>query len=306
MINRTILLEDVSAMAGQDAAAVITINCPRGYRYKDITLKARRSNNLTLTTAQAFGEIQVKMGGGIQRRADCVKLDAINGLNGAGYASQLVGTSGTDMQRHLKIFMEEPWRTRIRTNSVDTNALGWKTGWLSSNKPLQISVAMPAAGAGLTWSLSAEATISDDDDGKTNAIIKWEQSVMNAAAITTMSNLDNGLKADDRIVQLSIFDGTTALGVLSTVRLEVGSIVIKQDQTALALSSELVAAGMSPATAIAIAPSHHIVFDKNDALDDTLPVGFISSLLKLTYVTGSEPTGSVPYVLQTFGAPNRS
>ncbi len=310
MINRTIQLEDVSAMPGANAPGTVNITCPRGYRYKDITLKLKRTDYAAVAVATTLGEIQVRMGGGIQRRADAARLDAINALNGAGYASQAYGaafTAADPGERHLKIYFEEPWRTRIRNNSVDPNALGWKTGWLPNNKPMQLSLAcLAAVGAGQTWNISAEASISDDDDGQPNPIIRWNSDFMNVnGSVVNLSNLDNGLQKTDRIEQISIFDGTTTAGTLANLRLEIGSIVVKQDQTLRSLISELINAGMAPATANAIANAAHIVFDKNDALDDTLPVGFISSLLKLTY-SPTAAVGTIPYVTQIYGQPNHS
>lgn len=301
MINRTIQLEDIASPPPAGGGTCI-INCPRGYRYKSVTIKYKRSDAVASAIAH-ITEVQVRMGGGIQRRATGVQIDAINALNGAAYASQQYGAAAAGNELHLKIYFEEPWRTRIRANSVDNNQLGWKTGWLPSNKSLQIAVTM--ASMAVAPVMSAEAEISDDDDGQPNSILKWNSDIANyAGQVVSLSNLDNGLKADDRIAQLSCFDPTGATADSAVHRLEVGSIVVKQDQTKRALITELIHAGMSPASATAILAGSHIVFDKNDALDDTLPVGFISSLLKITYA-GTLSSG-MPYITQVFGAPNRS
>lgn len=298
MINRTIQLEDITAQA---SGGTFVINCPAGLRYKDITLKLRNSGNTTVASSVVAG-FEVRLGKGIQRRGTGVQLDALNALNGAGYASQAYGTSGTDYERHLKFFFEEPWRTRVRNSSVDPNALGWKTGWAGQNNALQIAVTLGAITAPM---ITAEATVSDDDDGKANPIIRWNQdNATPNGSLVAVANLSNGLKSDDRIVQLSVFDGTTTAGVISTIRLELGPVVLKQDQTLRALISELINAGMAPATANAIANGAHIVFDKNDSLDDSIPVGFISSLLKLNYSTNA--VGAVPYITQVFGNPATS
>lgn len=304
MINRTIQLEDITAMPAANTAGTFVVNCPPGFRYKDITLKLKNSTNVTFNSS-SITAIEARMGGGIQRRASGARLDAINALNGAGYASQAYGTSGTDYERHLKLYFEEPWRTRILSNSVDPNMLGWKTGWAGRNKPLQLAVTVAALGASIAPVISAEATVSDDDDGKPNTIIRWNQDDATPnGSLVAVSNLSNALKADDRLVQLSVFDGTSTAGVVSSIRMELGPVVVKQDQTLRALTSELVGSGMSPATANAIANAAHLVFDKNDSLDDSIPVGFISSLLKLTYSTN--PAGSVPYITQVLGSPATS
>lgn len=304
MINRVIQLEDITAMPAANTAGTFVINCPSGLRYKDITLKLKNSGNTTFNSS-SITNVEARLGKGIQRRCSGVQLDAINSLNGASFASQAYGTSGTDYERHLKLYFEEPWRTRVRNNSVDPNALGWKTGWAGQNNALQIAVTVAALGAGVSPSIAASANVSDDDDGKGNAIIRWNQdNATPNGSLVQLANLANGLSNSDRIVQLSVFDGTSTAGVISTIRLELGPVVIKQDQTLRALISELIGAGMAPATANAIANAAHLVFDKNDSLDDSIPVGFVSSLLKLTYSTSA--VGAVPYVTQVFGAPATS
>jgi hypothetical protein len=304
MINRTIQLEDITAMPGANAAGQFVINAPAWLRYKDITLKLANSANTTFASS-SITAIEVRLGKGIQRRCTGVQLDATNALNGASYASQAYGTSGTDYERHLKLYMEEPWRTRTRNNSVDPNALGWKTGWAGQNNSLQIVVSVAALGSGVSPVITAEAMVSDDDDGKPNPIIRWNQdNATPNGSLVSVANLANGLKNDDRIVQLSVFDGASTAGVISTIRLELGPVVIKQDQRLRALTTELITAGMAPATANAIANAAHLVFDKNDSLDDSIPVGFISSLLKLTYSTSA--VGAVPYITQVLGSPATS
>ena len=292
-------------MPAANTAGQFLITLPRGYRYKNITLKLANSANTTIASS-AITAIEVRMGGGIQRRITGARLDALNALNGAEYASQVYGSSGTDYARHLRVFFEEPWRTRIRNTSVDPNMLGWKTGWLPANKPLQLAVTVAALGSGVTAAITAEAEVTDDDDGQPNPIIKYLSEEANANGTTVnITNLDNGLKADDRIVQVSAFNTTDGSPkTVTAVRLEVGSVTVKQDQSINALTTELINSGMSPATANAIANAAHIVFDKNDALDDTLPVGFNSSLLKLTLSAASAAT--LPYVTQVFGMPLRS
>lgn len=291
-------------MPGANAAGTFIINCPPGLRYKDLTLKLKNSANTTFNSS-SITNIEARMGGGIQRRMTGVQLDATNALNGASYASQAYGATGTDYERHLKLYFEEPWRTRIKANSVDPNALGWKTAWAGKNKPLQIAVSVAALGSGVSPVITAEATVSDDDDGKAGAIIRWNSdNATPNGSLVTLSNLSNGLQDADRIVQLSVFDGSSTAGVISTIRLELGPVVLKQDQTLRSLTSELIGAGMAPATANAIANAAHIVFDKNDSLDDSIPVGFISSLLKLTYSTSA--VGAVPYITQVLGAPATS
>lgn len=304
-LNRTIQLEDISAMPQANTAGGVLLTCPRGYRYKNITLKLKNSANTTFNTS-SVPLAEVRGGGGIQRRVSLTRMDAINALNGVEYASQAYGVSGTDYERHIKFYFEEPWRTRIRKDSVDPNTLGWKTGWMPANKPLQIALQVAALGAGVAAMITAEAEVSDDDDGKENAIIKWNQDEANANSTTVnVTNLDNGLKPGEGIVQISAFnttDGTPR--VPSVIRLEAGTTVIRQDQTIRALTTELIGAGMAPATANAIANAAHLVFDKNDALDDALAVGFNSSLLKISLDAASSAV--MPYVTQILGLPNKS
>ena len=121
-------------------------------------------------------------------------------------------------------------------------------------------------GAGIAPVITAEAEITDDDDGQPNPIMRWNTDFANInGSLVNIPNLDNGLKPDDRIEQISIFDGTTIAGTLATIRMEVGSVVVKQDQILRALTSELRKYGMDPASSVAIANAAHLVFDKNDA-----------------------------------------
>jgi hypothetical protein len=303
-LNRTIQLEDISAAPAANTAGQIVITCPRGYRYRGIRLRLANSSNTTFN-ASSITEIQMRQGGGIQRRVSGLRLDALNALNGSAFASQTFGSSGTDYQRILPIFFEEPWRTRIKVNSVDPNMLAWKTAWLPENKPFQIVLSVAALGSGVAATISAEADIADDDDGKQNPIIKWNQDEASInTTVANISNVDNGLKAGEAITQISIFNAADAR-VPSIVRFEAGSTVIKQDQPINSITTELINAGMSPATANAIANAAHIVMDKNDALDDALAVGFRSSLLKVTYA-GSSGASTAPIVTQVFGMPNLS
>jgi hypothetical protein len=304
MLNRTIQLEDITAMPAANTAGQFVINCPSGLRYKNVTIKMKGSTNATIASSAITG-LEVRLGKGIQRRCTGAQLDATNALNGAEYASQAYGSTGTDYERHLKIYMEEPWRTRTLNNSVDPNMLGWKTQWAGQNNALQIAVTVAALGSGIAPVFSAEAEVSDDDDGKPNAIIRWHQdNATPNGTLISIANLANGLKSDDRIVQLSVFDGASTAGVIDTIRLELGPVVVKQDQKLRALTTELINAGMAPATANAIANAAHIVFDKNDSLNDSVPVGFNSSLLKLTYSTAA--VGAVPYITQVLGSPATS
>lgn len=307
-LNTTIQLEDISAMPAANVAGVVIINCPRGYRYRKIRLKFGASNtaNNAAVPITLLGEIQVKAGGGIQRRCNAVRMDAINALNGAQFASRsypkAVGASG---RRHLTIFFEESWRTRIRAQSVDTNALGFKTGWLPSNKPLQISVAIPALGVGVTAVLSAEADVSDDDDGQPSPIVKWNTDEANVGGVTAnIANVDNGLKTGEGILQISAFNTTGNVNTVTQVRFEAGGRVIKQDQGIDEINTELRHADMDPDAANALANAAHLVFDQNDALDDALKVGFGSSLLKFTLSGANGAT--LPYVTQVVGMPNMS
>lgn len=307
MVNRTIQLEDIVGVPAANQQGTVIITVPRGPRVKRIILKVGRSdtaNNAAVPIA-TLGEIQLRMGGGIQRRVDATKLDAENANNGAEYASQsfpnAVGASG---RRNLPIFFEEPWRTRVTKKSVAMEELGWETGWLPANKPLQIAVVIPALGAGVVPVLTAEAVVDDFDSGAPNAIIKWntDDFPINGGTLNVTS-LANGLKADDRVVSISAYNGTGG-GSVNTVRMEVGPVVVKQDQGINELNGELTGYGMSPATANAIANAARIIFDANDALDDTLPTGFASSLIKFGLTAGA--AGSLPLVTQIYGMPNRS
>lgn len=303
MINRTIQLEDISGIPGAGASGTALITCPRGYKYKRITLIYGDGDSAVNTAPPLanIGEIQVRLGGGIQRRMTATQLDAINTLNGAAFTSRtdpinVIGSS----RRHLCIHFEEPWRTRVRNNSVDPNALGLKTLWAPPNKPLQIAVTFPL-NAAATF-ITAEAEVTDDDDGQPSPFIRWNSdAITNTATLASASNLDLGLQKDDRLIQISTF--VPAANLVGT-RLEFGSVVVKQDQTQAALVTELTVAGMNPAGADAILAGNHIVFDKNDALDDAPPVGFSSSILKYT-LTGAG-AGTLPSITQVFGAPNRS
>jgi hypothetical protein len=290
-------------MPTANTAGQVTLTIPRLGRVKNVRLRFANSANTTFALS-SITQVQMKLGGGIQRRATASRWDAINALNGAAYASQAYGTSATDYERFLTLYCEEPWRNRIRANSIDPAALGWKTLWTGSNKPLQIILDVAALGAGVQAAISAEVEFDDNDDGKENAIIKWESDDYNTnSGIASIANIDNGLKAGEGIVQISAF--TTPSGSTPTqVRFEWGKSVIKNDQLIRSLNNELISYGMAPATADAIVAAAHIVLDKNDALDDALAVGVASSLLKVTLSATTATT--LPIVKQVLGLPNKS
>ena len=301
--NFTAKCEDITAMPAANTAGQVTLTIPRLGRVKNIRLRFAKTANTAILLA-AITRIQVKMGGGIQRRTSATRWDAKNALNGAQYASQSYGVSGTDYERFLTLYFEEPWRNRIRSNSIDSAALGWKTLWTNSNKPLQVILDVAALGVGVQAAISAEVEFDDNDDGKENAIIKWEEDDYNAnAGVASISNIDNGLKAGEGIVAISAF--ITPAGTTPTaIRFEWGKTTIKPDQTIRSLNNELSSAGLFPATADAIQVGAHVVLDKNDALDDSLQVGVASSMFKVT-LSGAAAT-TLPIVWEILGLPNKS
>lgn len=296
-------VEDITSMPAANTAGQVTLTIPRLGRVKKIRLRFANSANTTFNLS-SITRIQMKLGGGIQRRTSASRWDALNALNGAAYASQAYGTSGTDYERFLSLYCEEPWRTRIRTNSIDPTALGWNTLWTGSNKPMQVILDVAALGAGVQAAISAEVEFDDSDNGKENAIVKWEEDDYSTNnGIASIANIDNGLKSGEGIVQISSF--TTPAGTTPTaVRFEWGKTVIKNDQTIRSLNNELISAGMAPATADAIVAAAHIVLDQNDALDDALAVGVASSLLKV-WLSATTAT-TLPVVRQILGMPNKS
>ena len=301
--NFTSKVEDITAAPAANTAGQMTLTIPRLGRVKKIRLRFANSANTTFALSSVT-RIQMKLGGGIQRRTTASRWDAINALNGASYASQAYGTSGTDYERYLTLYCEEPWRTRIRTNSIDPNALGWNTLWTGTNKPMQVIIDVAALGAGVTAVISAEVEFDDSDNGKENAIIKWEEDDYNTnAGIASIANIDNGLKTGEGIVQISAFT-TPAASTPTAVRFEWGKTVIKNDQTIRSLNNELISNGMAPATADAIVAGAHIVLDQNDALDDALSVGVASSLLRVSLSAATATT--LPIVRQILGLPNKS
>lgn len=301
--NFTVNVEDVTAMPAANTAGQVTFTLPRLGRLKRVKFKLANSANTTFNMS-SITRVQCKLGGGIQRRTSGVRWDALNALNGATYASQAFGSSGTDYERHATMFFEEPWRNRIRSNSVDTNALGWNTLWTGNNKPMQIILDVAALGSGVQAAISAEAEFDDSDNGKENAIVKWEEDDYTTnSGIASIANIDNGLKTGEAIVQISAFT-TPASTTPATVRFEWGKTVIHNDRTIRSLNAELISAGLAPATADAIVAGAHLVFDKNDALDDALIVGVANSLLKVGLSATTSTT--LPVVRQILGLPNKS
>lgn len=301
--NFTAKVEDITAMPNANTAGQVTLTVPKLGRVKNVRLRFANSANTTFALSN-ITQIQMKLGGGIQRRTTAPRWDALNALNGAAYASQAYGVSGTDYERYLTLYCEEPWRNRIRQNSIDPTALGWKTLWAPSNKPMQIILDVAALGAGVQAAISAEVEFDDSDDGKEGVIVKWEADDYNTnAGVASIANIDNGLKAGEGLVQISAFT-TPAATTPTQVRLEYGKAVIKNDQSIRSLNNELISYGMAPATADAIVAGAHLVFDKNDSLDDALAVGVASSMLKVT-LSGAAAT-TLPVVRQILGLPNKS
>lgn len=301
--NFTAKVEDITAMPNANTAGQVTLTVPKLGRVKNVRLRFANSANTTFALSN-ITQIQMKLGGGIQRRTTAPRWDALNALNGAAYASQAYGVSGMDYERYLTLYCEEPWRNRIRQNSIDPTALGWKTLWAPSNKPMQIILDVAALGAGVQAAISAEVEFDDSDDGKEGVIVKWEADDYNTnAGVASIANIDNGLKAGEGLVQISAFT-TPAATTPTQVRLEYGKAVIKNDQSIRSLNNELISYGMAPATADAIVAGAHLVFDKNDSLDDALAVGVASSMLKVT-LSGAAAT-TLPVVRQILGLPNKS
>lgn len=301
--NFTVKVEDVTAMPAANTAGQITFTVPRLGKLKNMRFRFANSANTTFNMS-SITRVQCKLGGGIQRRTSGVRWDALNALNGASYASQAFGSSGTDYERHATMFFEEPWRNRIRANSVDSAALGWNTLWTGSNKPMQVILDVAALGSGVQAAISAEAEFDDSDNGRENPIIKWEEDDYTTnSGVASIANIDNGLKVGEGIVQISAFT-TPAATTPTQVRFEWGKTVIKNDQSIRSLNAELIAHGMAPATADAIVAGAHLVFDKNDALDDALVVGVPNSLLKVNLSATTSTT--LPVVRQILGLPNKS
>lgn len=303
--NFTSNIEDVTAMPAANTAGQVVLTIPRLGRAKKIRLRLRNSGNTTFNMS-SITRIQMKLGGGIQRRASGPRWDAINALNGSQYGSQAFGATGVDYERWFTIYLEEPWRTRIRSNSIDPNALGWNTLWTGTNKPLQVILDVAALGAGVTALISGEVDFDDGDNGKENVILKWEEDEYNVNnGVASLANIDNGLKNGEGLVQISAF--SSGAGDPAQVRFEWGKSVIANDRPIRSINADLINADMSPAssdTYLLAGKGLHLVLDKNDALDDALAVGVASSLLKLNYTGGI--TGTIPIVRQILGLPNKS
>ena len=167
---RRIQLKDISALASGKTAL---IRCPIGPRYRGIVLVLGNTaaGDAHGPAASALAnEIRVVLGSTVQRRCTAAQLDVINTAMGAAYASGAYdGTGNGSGRRYLPIFFSEPWRERISTTSVDTNALAWTTNWLGQNDIFQVEVDLAA----ITPALSAFAIVDDVKSTGPTGIMKW-------------------------------------------------------------------------------------------------------------------------------------
>jgi hypothetical protein len=283
MVKRIIQLQDIS---GVSAGGTAIVNCPVGYRYHDINLVLTGGADLTVATA--FGTISAKLGGKVQRRATAEHIDAINTLQGAGYAAYTQGSSTSEVY-HLPIFFAEPWRKR----TVDQDALAWQTGWLGKTGTFQLEVGI---GSGTSSpKLAAFATVDDFDSGKPHGIMKWYSYNDSASDPESFVNLDKR----DFYSQISLWPGNSVYA--SEVSLRIGGVELIQKWTAHQIYTWLLRRGMN-ATAPANGVPTHLVFDADDQLDDVVPAEGANSII--LDIDWSGAPGSKTIVAQRFGLPD--
>ena len=177
--------------------------------------------------------------------------------------------------------------------------LGWKTGWLPETKPLQFYIPLQA---GITPVLYVIAEVDDNDDGKPSRIMKYfteDENVNSATA--NLQNIAKGVKSGDRFSQISLFN-TSDAKTPQSIRLEIADTVVYEDISIKTLQTINEGGRMDVAGANAQANGAHLVFDKNDALDDTIPANFSKSLLKVG-LSAAAANATMPYVTQRWGLP---
>lgn len=289
------------------AGGIAIITAPRGYNYKRIILTAGNSAaanaNAPATVDVIFDNtrhIQAKMKGAIQRTHRVNHLAACNALNGAEHAPNFyAGAANGEGRCDVTLYFEEPWRNRIRNNSIDPNVMGWRTKWLPETQPLQIYVPLMA---GITPALTAVAEIDEDDNGTPNRIMKWfsEDDVV-ATATANIMNFSKGVKDGDRFSQISAFNTSANARTPQSVRLEIADALLFEDIGINTLRTINEGNRLDVAGANAIANGAHLVFDANDSLDDTIPSNFAKSLLKIGL--SAADNGTIPTVTQRWGIP---
>lgn len=304
--SRNIQILDVRNVV---AGGIAVVTCPRGYNYKKVIFTvgntAAANVNAPALNTIIGGRIQMKAGGAIQRTVDPLQYAAIVAKNGGGFAIQSMAGNTNGLpnvngagRTEFTMYFEEPWRTRVRNNSVDPNVMGFRTGYLPETKPLQFYVPLAA---GVTPVLSVVAEVDDDDNGTPSRLMKFftEDEVV-AGATANLMNLNKGVKPGDRFSEISVFNTSDAKLPVS-VRLEIADTVVHEDIPVSTLRTLNRANGLDVDAANAIANGVHLVFDANDALDDTIPSNFSKSLLKIGLSAAA--AGTMPYVIQRWGLP---
>ena len=289
-------LRDIKSVA---ASTVATINCPKGQRYRRITLTlgdTSAGNTNAPAVSAIVDEIQVTLGSKVIRRLTGAQLDYLNTLNGAQYGSYGVAGAGNGGGRtYLPIYFEEPWRKRADFQ----NGLAVETGWLDANGVFQVTVKLQA---GITPVLAAVAIVDDFSSGKANPIMKYfsdDAGTPNSATLD-LSNIFQGNTPSDLIESITLFDPSDSVAQskqVTVARLMLNGKAVVDDVTVDQMTAKLKGADMNPAVG-----AYPIVFDHDDLFESLRQISSISaSQLTLTFKAASN--GTIRRVTQRLGDP---
>ncbi len=268
------IIQPLAPVVGVVGGQTATLDVPIGPRYHVIWLVGDVVHaSIVPTLAKVFdGLITVKLNGKPVRSHTAAELDALNTLNGAGFAATAI--TGTTYQRiwYLPIFLAEPWRKSYSA----TEAMAWPTSWPGNKKlgTFQIEIAVPSNSGYTINSITAYAEQDNmlgsvDNAGNPVMLIsKWNRLTVPYAG-NSGKNYITTLPRREILQQISIITNTPA--VIADLMVKVDGLIIRDatkdvnDRTLIA--REMNASGLS-------ALRYDVVFDYDDLPSSALPMQY--------------------------------
>lgn len=292
-----------STVVSATAGSIITFDLDLGLRYHDIDIVfSDGANAQTLTTV--LGDIIVLRNDVAERTHTALELDHLNGVNGTQYlcANKTSGTSGTDREQTMTIYLDEPWRKNI----VQSDQLAWSVdapnGFRTFQVKITVAVALSAT-ASITLFANVDAPLAPPKGGQ--PVKKVYRTGVTASGMANEFNNSN-FPSSRGAYQAIYFKQPSTQGVIQYVSMRNGGIsgqVIWDHVSDYENFNYLTGRGLNPATVRGAASAfvYDLVLDAYDPLSDALYASTNGLWLKVEYTTGTAATGNIVALSEVIG-----
>lgn len=292
-----------TAIASAAVGTVLTFNLDLDHRYHDIDIVLSDGANAQLLTT-VLGDAILFVNDNPQRTHTALELDGMNGENGTQYltANKTFGTSGTDREQVLTMYLDQPWRKGIVQGDQTALNANAANGVVRVQVKITVLVALSATASITLWAMVDDCLAPPKSGAwpitkvyRTGVTGSGTNNEVTAAELPSTRGMYQGIHFKQPTTG-TIQYVTVANGGSSGVKL--WDKVSQYEQAAF-----LTGRGMNP---FAVNPAaglfaYSVIFDAYDPLQDAVSPATNGLWAKVEYTAGTAATGNVVILAEVLG-----